>query len=244
MDIIRSKILSQFPSLLFGMSKRQATVDVPFDFNMSFNVGDDPEKVRTNRRKFFEMLGIREEQISFPMQEHTNVIQISSVPQLHPHCDALMTDTKNIFLALSVADCTPVMLFDPVRNVAAAVHAGWRGTSKNIVHNALAVMKNQFHTRMDDLRAFVGPSAGKCCYEVGKEVAELFPTECQREKGDGKYFLDVKRANVLQLLANGVQESHIEVHPDCTIHNEHYHSFRRDGKQSGRMLAVIGMLGS
>jgi YfiH family protein len=241
MEIIRSTLFSQFPSLLFGMSRRQATGDAPFDFNQSFNVGDDAENVKANRRKFFDALGIREDQVSFPMQEHTNNVQISTVPQRYPHCDALVTNNKDVFLAISVADCTPVMLFDPRKNVVAAVHAGWRGTSKRIVHHALTIMKEQFHVRMENLFAFLGPSAGNCCYEVGKEVAKLFPDECKQEKGDGKYFLDVKRANVLQLLANGVRESHIEVHPDCTIHNTVYHSFRRNGTTSGRMLSVIGM---
>ncbi|MBI2427641.1 MAG: polyphenol oxidase family protein [Ignavibacteriales bacterium] len=152
-----------------------------------------------------------------------------------------MTDAKNTFLAVSIADCTPIMLYDPDKNVIAGIHAGWRGTSKSIVGNAVQLMKQNYSVVPANIVAFIGPSAGVCCYEVGNEVAELFPNDCWTEKGNGKFMLNVKKVNMLQLLANGVQESHIEVHPDCSIHNQQYHSFRRDGKNSGRMLAVIGI---
>lgn len=241
MFIIRSEIFSQFPEIVFGMSTRQPNSKVPFDNNMSVTVGDDALNVSANRKNFFTTLGITEEHISFPMQEHTDVVRITTHPERYPHCDALVTDKKNLFLAVSVADCTPIMLFDPIRQIVAGIHAGWRGTSKRIVTNTLQLMRQQWNVLPEHIIAFIGPSAGICCYEVGEEVAQLFPSECTRTAKHGKYLLDVKKANLLELLANGVQESHIEVHPDCTIHNRQYHSFRRDGKQSGRMLAVIGM---
>lgn len=241
MTIVRSEIFSRYPHLVFGMSTRQPKSENPFDGNMSFSVDDEPLNVSANRKNFFTSIEIAEEQIAFPMQEHTDVVQIATHPERYPHCDALVTDKKYLFLAVSVADCTPIMLFDPIRHIVAGIHAGWRGTSKHIVTKTLQVMRQRYHVLPEHVIAFVGPSAGVCCYEVGKDVARLFPNQCQRIAENGKYFLDVKKANVLELLANGVQESHIEVHPDCTIHNLQYHSFRRDGKQSGRMLAVVGM---
>ena len=240
MDIIRSKIFEQYPELVFGMSTRSGSDDA-LGRNMSFNVGDDTQNVRENRKRFFAELGIDGERIAFPQQEHTNVVHICTAPAHYPRCDALVTATKGIFLAVSVADCTPVVLYDPSKRIVAGIHAGWRGTSKNIVRNAVQLMKEHYAVDANNIAAFIGPSAAACCYEVGSDVAALFPTECKKEKGSGKFLLDVKEANRLQLLANGVQESHIEVHPDCSIHNRLYHSYRRDGKKSGRMLAVIGM---
>jgi YfiH family protein len=242
MDIVHSTILSHYPELIFGMSTRFGGVSgETLDLNLSFNVGDDPRNVQMNRKRFFSELGIAEERVAFPKQEHTDIVQICSVPVHYDHCDALVTGIKNTFLAVSIADCTPIMLYDPEKHVVAGIHAGWRGTSKKIVENAIQLMKQSYSIGPENIVAFIGPSAGVCCYEVGREVAALFPNECSIEKEHGKFMLDVKKANTLQLLANGVQESHIEVHPDCTIHNPHYHSFRRDGKKSGRMLAVIGM---
>jgi len=242
MEIIRSALLSQFSNLLFGMSARYGGVSgLYFDLNMSFNVGDKEENVKENRRRFFSELGAAENQVAFPMQEHTSNVKICSSAQKFPHCDALITAHENIYLAISVADCSPIVLFDPLKNVIAAVHAGWRGTQQRIAEKAVQIMKDKFHSTPEDIVAFIGPSAGACCYEVGEEVAKLFPQVCIHPKKNGKFHLDVKQANVLQLLENNLQESHIEVHSDCTIHNKNYHSFRRDGKNSGRMLAIVGL---
>jgi hypothetical protein len=133
------------------------------------------------------------------------------------------------------------MLYDPHNKIVAAVHAGWRGTSGRIVEKTLLQLHNKFGSKMQDVAAFIGPSAGKCCYEVGEEVAVQFHPDCCTQKADGKFLLDVKKANMLQLLENGVANTNIETNVDCTIHNTAYHSHRRDGISSGRMLAVIGI---
>ncbi|MDD8017669.1 MAG: peptidoglycan editing factor PgeF [Bacteroidota bacterium] len=212
-----------------------------FNLNVSFSVGDNPENVTENRRRFFSALGIDENIVAFTQQEHTSVVCACSTPGNYPVSDALITRSQHLFLAISVADCTPVMLYDPKTKTAAAIHAGWRGTTSKIVKKAIAKMYVHYGTKPANIVAFIGPSAGKCCYEVGNEVAKQFPDICVERKPDRKYLLDVKQANVIQLLESGLQEDHIEVHSDCTIHNQVYHSHRRDGKESGRMFAVIGM---
>ncbi len=242
MKIIYSNILSQFPNILFGMSTAHSDSNKEkFDFNLSFNVGDDQENVIENRRQFFEVLGISENQIAFTRQQHTaNVVSVVQ-SGFNENCDAIHTNRKNIFLSISIADCTPVMLYDKNRHVAAGIHAGWRGTAERIVEKTILEMQRTYGTKTENIIAFIGPSARKCCYEVGTEVAEQFPKECSAKKENGKYLLDVTQANVIQLLENGVLNSNIEVHHDCTIHNTKYHSYRRDGNQSGRMFAIIGM---
>lgn len=243
MTIVRSDLFSRYPQILFGMSTASGGVSSgTFGLNLSFNVNDDPAHVKENRRLFFSQLGIAEDRVAFTRQQHTTNIQTVRFPGLNDTCDALLTSQKNLFLAISVADCTPVMLFDPVRQAVAGIHAGWRGTAGRIVEKAIERMKDECGTKPADLLAFIGPSSGKCCYKVGEEVARQFPSACTLPDGSGKYFLDVKHANMLQLLENGLINSNIEVNQDCSIHNPLYHSHRRDGKGSGRMFAVIGII--
>jgi polyphenol oxidase len=153
--------------------------------------------------------------------------------------DALITIEPNVFLGVSIADCTPVLLYDPIAKVVAAVHAGWRGTQQEITTHTIQRM-NALGSSSQNVYAFVGACASADRYEVGPEVAELFHSRYTRPRGDGKYLLDVRRVNVDQLLEAGVLESHIEVCDRCTISDDKLHSYRRDGTRSGRMLAVIG----
>lgn len=241
MEIIRSKIFTQFPELVFGMSTKSPSTGKIFEYNMSYRVGDSPENVDVHRQTFFSALGIDKEHIAFPKQEHTNTVKVISQIENPEMTDGLITAISGLYLGISIADCTPVTLYDPVEKVVAAVHAGWRGTVKKIVEQALFQMRNTFQSRAEDICVYIGPSAGGCCYEVGEEVANQFPKSCSTLQANGKFLLDVKKANVEQLLENGVQKEHIEIHSDCTICNTKYHSYRRDGKQSGRMLAIIGV---
>jgi polyphenol oxidase len=243
MEIIRSKLLSAYPEIIFGMSTRNGGVSPgKFGLNMGFHVGDENENVHANRKLFFNALGVDVKNIVFPQQEHTNNVHVCDSVIEYKKCDALVTSKENVFLAISIADCTPVILFDPILRVVAGIHAGWKGTSQRITEKAVNVLKNQFGVLSKNIIAFVGPSAGICCYEVGEEVAIQFPSDCVIQKNNGKYLLDVKQTNMHQLLENGVLKQHIEVNEDCTISRpDMYHSFRRDGKGSGRMLAVIGI---
>ncbi|MFZ4618943.1 MAG: peptidoglycan editing factor PgeF [Bacteroidota bacterium] len=242
MEIVRSKLLSAYPEVLFGMSTNSGGVSPgTMGLNLSFHVEDTPENVKANRTLFFSALGISEQDVAFTRQQHTVDILKVSGPGNNETCDALCTNVKNVFLAISIADCTPVILYDPVLKVAAGIHAGWRGTAGRIVPRMVERLSAEYGTNAEDLIAFIGPSAGKCCYEVGWEVASQFDPGSYSLRADGKYLLDVKHANVLQLLDSGVPNSNIEVHSDCSIHDRLYHSYRRDGKQSGRMYAVIGI---
>lgn len=239
MDIVRPNIFDRYRHIIAGMST--TTSGIHFDRNMSYHVGDDPVLVQKNRNDFFSSLGVRESHVAFPMQQHTDTVAHCSEPRQFPLCDGLITNSKNVFLAVTVADCTPILLFDVRHNAVGAIHAGWRGTSKNILTKALIKMKECFQTEPRDLCAFIGPSAGDCCYEVGNEVAIQFPESCVRGQENSKWYVDVKKANMIQLLEYGLEESHIEVHSDCSIHNTKYHSYRRDKDRSGRMLAIIGV---
>ncbi len=242
MTIIHSEIFKQYPEILFGMSTNSGGVSSgSFGLNLSFHVNDNPDDVKENRKRFFAELGISEDHVAFTRQQHTVNIVTVNQSGINENCDALITEKKNIFLSISIADCTPVMLYDPRKKIIAGIHAGWRGTAGRIVEKTLIQLKHEYGSTPEEIIAFIGPSAGNCCYEVGEEVASQFPAQCSSVGTNGKYLLDVKRANVIQLLECGVQNSNIEVNKDCTIQNELYHSHRRDGIRSGRMMAIIGM---
>jgi len=221
------------------MSTRHGGVSPePLGMNLSFRVGDDQKHVEENRRRFFGTLGLDPHRLAVPLQCHSDHVQIVGGPGEYESCDGLITNTADLPLVVTVADCLPVVVFEPAKAVLAHVHAGWRGSARKIVEKTVGIMGREFGTSPDSMVAFLGPSAGVCCYEVGGEVAEVFPPG-EIERRNSKMFLNLKKANVDQLLACGLRRENIEVSSRCTICTpDLFHSFRRDGNQSGRMMSV------
>jgi YfiH family protein len=210
------------------------------DMNLSFNVRDDPARVRRNRERFFGGLGIRQDELAIPGQVHGNTVRVAEAAGAYPDTDGLVTSAGRLFLCVTVADCVPILLADPITRTIAAIHAGWRGTAGKILERALELLSDGHRVRTPDLLAFLGPSAGDCCYSVGEDVASRFPPEVVGRKG-GQPTVDLKEANRRQLLDAGLLPGNIEISPFCTISEEHlFHSHRRDASASGRMMAVIG----
>ncbi len=239
--IVQSKLFSQFPNLVFGMSTRLGGVSPdPLGMNLSYSVGDDSKNVEVNRSRFFRTLGITEDRFALPKQIHSNVVKEAATPGIYPDCDALMTNTRNIVLGVSVADCVPIFLYDPVTSSIAAVHSGWRGSKQKILGVAIEALIQKYDVKPSNLVGYIGPSAGVCCYEVGEEVAAAFDDEFVKREPDKKPHLDLKCFNKHLMLQSGLKEANIEISDDCTICNDLYHSFRRDGNRSGRMYGVVG----
>jgi polyphenol oxidase len=245
MDVIRSTLLGRFENVVFGISTRYGGVSShPYHLNLSKSVGDDRENVRRNRDIFFGALGIDFARAAYPLQVHSSNIAYADTPGRYPDTDGLATDKNEVYLIVTVADCLPVFLYDPVHHAVAGVHAGWKGTSRHITRKMIRMMAARWGTRPSDLVAYLGPSAGVCCYEVGREVARLFPPERLVAKTGGKYHLDIPAVNRTELLAEGVREDRIEHENSCTICTpDRFHSYRRDGERSGRMMGVIGLIG-
>src|ERR1041385_2716170 len=237
MNVIQPELFSKYPEVRCGVSSRKGGVSPkPFDLNLSFSVGDNAENVKENRNRFFGALGIRQESVGFPKQVHGNVVRCVEKPGMYEGCDALVANASGLFLAISVADCLPIFLFDPETKSIASVHSGWRGSKMKIVSNAVKVMNEEFGTYPEDLLAFIGPSAGACCYEVGEEVAMEFKEKYVEKKSGRKPHLDLKAFNTGLLIEAGVSENNIEVSEYCTIcHADLFHSYRRDKENSGRM---------
>ena len=149
--------------------------------------------------------------------------------------DALIENTPGAVVAVRTADCVPILLVDERRRAVAAVHAGWRGTVAGIAARAVDAMRERFGTEPADLHAAIGPAIGKCCYEVGPEVAAQFGAH-------GRAHIDLAAANRDRLLKAGVTAERVYASNLCTICGPvDFHSFRRDKEAAGRMYSFAGI---
>lgn len=215
----------------------------PFDsLNLGLSVGDDPATVEQNRKLVCQHLGIDVGQLAFSRQVHGAEVLRADAPQQAEGYDAVVTATPGVFAVVSVADCTPVLIYDPVRGVSAAIHAGWKGTVARIVCKTLERMHSWYGTNPSDCVAWIGACIGPDAFEVDADVADHFPdTEKRFDPTKEKFYVDLKTANKHQLLAMGLPAQHIEVSSYCTIRNNDLFFSHRAGKgQTGRMWAIIG----
>lgn len=163
-----------------------------------------------------------------------------------PDADAIVTSLAGIGIGVSTADCVPILLTDDRGTVAGAVHAGWRGTVLRILDTVIEKIDKEYGLPPSTLNAVIGPSVGRCCYEVREDVASRIREEFEDwgdylvpSDGDA-YMLDLPGINRSALERAGV--GRIEVVDICTKCNTDFHSFRREGKGVGSQLSVIGLL--
>jgi len=160
-----------------------------------------------------------------------------------PEADASIAAGAGWLLGIQTADCLPVLLVDSERRLVAAAHAGWRGTAAGVAARAVEALVAR-GSRPQDLLAALGPGIGPCCYEVGDELRESFGisgSDFFRPGPNGRPHLDVRAANVRQLLDAGLRHGAIHHVADCTrCRADLYHSYRRDGKAAGRMISFVG----
>lgn len=246
MDLFRRpQIFKNIPQLIAAESTRHGGVSLPpyQSLNLGKNTGDQPESVAENRRRFCTALGFRPEQLAWSRQVHGAEIRIATEAGGAEGFDALITRTPGVVVAVSVADCTPVLVYDAKNRAVAAIHAGWRGAAAGIVGKTLAAMVEQFGTHSADCLAYVGACIDECSFEVGVEVAAAFGDAFKRYDAERtKYFVDLKKVCADQLQTFGLTAGQIEISPYSTVlHNSDYFSHRKEGGVTGRMMAVIGI---
>lgn len=222
--------------------------------NLSFSRGDDPECVRENYRRIGEVLGTDPEHMVASKQTHTTNICLATEadlgngitgPSAYDDVDGLATDIPGIALATFYADCVPLYFVDPVKKAIGLAHSGWRGTVAGMGACMVQFMREHFHSDPKDLIAAIGPSICVDCYEVSEEVAEQFregfPEEVlQPGKAEGKYQLDLWKANESILLKAGILPEHLTVTNVCTCHNPEYlFSHRASHGQRGNLAAFL-----
>lgn len=224
------------------------------DFNINPYCGDAPKAVQANRAALAQVLQVIDSHIVLPHQVHgdrclavtEDLLRRSSTERqvaLEGY-DALMTQLHGVCIGVSTADCIPVLLYDPNRQAAAAIHAGWRGTVQRIVGKTLQEMVDSYGTHVEDVRAVIGPGISLANFEVGQEVYDRFAEahfDMDRiAKRYAKWHLDLPLCNQLQLQEAGVQRDNILASGICTFDRvDDYFSARRLGTASGRIYTGI-----
>lgn len=241
------KIFQQFPELIAVESNRKGGVSkAPFSsLNLGLYTDDKPENILENRKIFFENLGIKMSRVTQSYQVHKDKILKVTRSKVYEGYDALITENANTYLSVTVADCTPILIYDAKNQAVAAVHAGWKGTVLDITAKTIQRMRDEFKTDPKDCYVYVGTCIDENSFEVGEDVAAMFTYDLKRLDKSGrkpKFYVDLKKANVTQLLKCGVPENQIEVSSYSTVlDNDIYFSHRKEKGKTGRMIALIGV---
>ena len=220
--------------------------------NLSLSRGDDPENVVENYRRIGAVLGFAPEDVVNARQTHSDtVVRVGrkdcgklTAAGASPECDALITNEPGVTLFVSTADCTPILLHDPVTGAVGAAHAGWRGTAAAIGAKTAEAMVREYGCRPEDIRAAIGPNIGFCHFETDADVPEAmlaaFGEEVRpfiRLAGD-KFYVNLKEINALALRRAGLR--HIEISTDCTMcQPDRFWSHRVTRGQRGAQGAII-----
>lgn len=237
---VRPTIFQSIPGLVAGVSTRHGGLSkVPYaTLNLGVHTDDAPEVIEQNLSLFCTDLGISPADLARSYQVHGDKIWVTGRAGYQSGFDAMISVQPGVFAGVSIADCTPILLADPVTRVCAAIHAGWKGTVAQIVHKTAKRMIENRGSNPADILAYIGPCISLAHFEVGDEVAAQFDTAFKTRKG-AKWHVDLKAANAAQLQTVGIQQ--IEIDPACTVENNaDFFSHRTEKGVTGRMLALIG----
>ncbi|NDV69372.1 peptidoglycan editing factor PgeF [Dysgonomonas sp. 25] len=255
LEILQFELLKVKSLCHFSTTRRGGVSEGNYESLNMGNLSDDfPENVYENRKRLTKAIGAEANNLFVPHQTHSSNIclidqMFLSLPPEEQQArlrdvDALITNQPDIAIGVTTADCVPVLLFDPVRNVLAAIHAGWKGTAAHIAAQTVHVMQQAFASAPKDIVAGIGPSISPEKFEVGDEVGNAFSEAGYdlahilfRNEETGKLHIDLWEANRLQLIEAGVIAANIEVAGLCTYSDaDRFFSARRQSIHSGRML--------
>jgi YfiH family protein len=216
----------------------------PYDsLNLALHVGDVPLDVLENRVRVSEKYDFSIKNLIYMNQVHGCKVAVveDAMNNKYEETDAMICNEANIPLMVMVADCIPILLYDPVKNAIGVAHAGRNGTFLGIVQKTIHKMQTRYGCDVKDIMIGLGPSIQHCCYEVGKDLADI----CTKNFGEGfimiregKYFLDLQALNLSQMLEVGILKENIEISPTCTACDTNYFSYRREG-DTGRFAGFI-----
>jgi YfiH family protein len=220
---------------------------------------DAAENILENRRRFLKLFPGQWSLAGCWQVHGADVRVVNSVAEAKPaedqlgetiYCDIVVSNADHVLAGVKTADCVPILIGDPRTRSFAAVHAGWRGTLATAVIEGVKRLAGEYGARAEDLRAAIGPSAGPCCYEVGRDVIDAFTSRFPygaklfTPTRPGHALVDLIAANREQLVAIGVLPERIHVLPLCTMcRTDLFFSYRKEKKvygKTGRLMAVIG----
>lgn len=219
--------------------------------NLAYCQSDTMENVEKNIHILAEALGFDPKKLVLTRQTHSDIVRVVTEKDAiglchrdYPECDALVTCTPGVTLLVFTADCTPLLLHDPVTGAVGAAHAGWRGTAKAIGAKTVEAMVRSFGCKPENIRAAIGPNIGQCHFETDGDVPQAMraafgeEVEAYIEKHGEKYHLDLKGINALALCRAGV--THIEISDACTYCQcDRFWSHRVTKGRRGSQGAVI-----
>lgn len=221
--------------------------------NISTTRGDDPEAVNENRRRLAAAIGVEERKMVYTNQTHTTnvaVVDETNYGKTMPETDGMITNVPGLCLVTFYADCVPLYFVDPVKRVIGLSHSGWRGTVHKMAIATVRKMQETFGCDPVDIRSVVGPSICQECYEVSEDVIDEFRANYKKtdwdslfyRKENGKYQLDLWRANEINLLDAGVKAAHMAVTNVCTCCNhELLFSHRYTRGKRGNLSAFLAL---
>ncbi|MEY4384571.1 MAG: hypothetical protein RI995_2113 [Bacteroidota bacterium] len=233
-------IFQHIPQLVAGVSTRHGgqSHGAYNSLNLGKHTADSPAIIEQNLQLLCNDLEVEPNQLARAYQCHGADIWHTNMGGYQENFDAIIATQPGIIAGVGIADCCPILLIDPVKKIAAAIHAGWKGTVAQITKKTSIEFLEKYNSKPKDLLAWIGPCISQAHFEVGDEVAKYFANSEKITLGP-KYHVDLKKANVNQLHAAGIRQ--IEVSSYCTFeHNEHFFSHRKENGITGRMMAFAG----
>ena len=208
--------------------------------------------------KILKSLELENVQIVKPYQTHTDIVEkIEDIKMLDElkDVDGIVTDKKDIALLTTSADCISMLLYDPIRKVIGSIHSGWKGTLKGIIVKAIEKMITEYQSNLKDIICCICPSIRQCCFEVDKDVKDLFYNKYQylknideiiklgdKKENKQKYYIDTVEINIELLKNVGLKKENIIDSNICTMcYSSKFHSYRVDGKNFGVNGAIIAI---
>lgn len=229
------------------------------DFGNINNYEEKKKDVVNTYRNICESLGLDKRNVFRPYQTHTNIVKeiTNEQPGIFTedfmNVDGLITDEKNKVLSLTFADCTPLLFYDQKKNVIGNIHSGWQGTYKEIAREAVKKLKEKYYCNSEDLICCIGPHIRKCCFEVDKDVKDMFFEKFKYtgrieeiitpSRQINKYYIDTALINKIILIEEGLKEENIIDSNICTkCKCEKLHSYRANKEKAGRSTSLISII--
>ena len=222
--------------------------------NLSVTRCDKRENIQKNYDILCDGLNYPRDSFAYTRQVHSTVVRavtekdkVGLFEETEEDRDGLVTDRPNLPIIAYTADCTPILLYDPVRKAAGAVHAGWRGTVGDIAGNAVRLMVSEYGCRAENIRCAIGPCISRCCFETDADVPDAVIKALGSDgkhyiaPKDGKFFVVLKGVNASLLMRCGVKEENIDISDECTmcLHDKYWsHRFTK-GRRGSQACAIM-----
>ena len=231
------------PIKAYTSTRQDGHSSIPYDqFNMSYDVGDDPQNVLLNRNKLCEDLKISPYNLIIPKQSHSDkILKITSITD-DREADCLYTSNKDLVLSVLHSDCAPIFLYAKDKEIICSIHASIKGSLACITKKAVSTLINKEKVNPSEIYAFFGPGVGfshiEATEDIFKKVEKLGYSQCLKRSMKTDYF-DVLLLNYMQLVDAGVKPGHIILNKYDTYDNANLFFSSMRNNVTGRMLSVI-----